>query len=392
MSSKIDFKISDIDYARTPEQLTALALDYETITDNFRENEIFDLVSMIYKSAPDINVASQRLAIFAEMNQAGQQHEMSLLQKEYSSGTDTIRRMEQTHIALLGRQPDFPIFSLQMAKEVMNSDALASFNNLIYLETLGLYKTPTDLDFAAQILRLRSGTAEHLPLAPSDFQKLYLDTVSPEDLKDIAKAEAVLSESDTFPTLPWFLMSRTSGSPHVVPPKECVSMEENRRRPERMEYLWSLKERGLGYEIESHKEDLQAWVVPATDHYGNIILATKGDNPTPVANEDDLSDIGNKVSGLRHLRERYVSPEYRGQGIGSALIIARESAPFLARKIYGSGIFSEGGFMSRKSAYETLAAAFEQKREAALDKKDNSPIPTIAPTPTISKDRTPTPF
>ncbi len=397
MNAYLLSEISPNDYASVPDYILKSVNDFDGIAGYYSQSDIFDLLAMMYRAehGNEENVI-QRLITFSDMPVEQQVVERRALKKEYAHGRSAVEELHLAHMAVRGAPLEYRPASTTDAESVLqNAPWLSKFHGSVTATHGPSTIRKLDTVLAAHILRAISQKPGDTEIKPPKTTKL-LDLLNEID-REIVTAGKISAQADAsrLPTLPLFMMNRLEGKPVIVSDDTCKHMEETRNRPERIRKLWAQKQAGLGYAIESHDPDYSAWVVPAGDGYGNIILATGGE---PIANEDDLNDMDNdpKQIGLQGVRERYVTPEFRGKGLGTSLIMTREKTPLLSRVVTGSGFFSPGGYASRIKAHRDLTEAYLDQK-CVIQKPDVSPegTPTAPSRPTAShitaKGQTPNP-
>lgn len=399
MSQSLKFEVSQKDYASVPDYLTKSLSDFGSLSENYQPDALSEILAMMYRAecGNDENVI-QRLIALSEMSEEDQRIENKALRKEYAQGRSYVEELSFIHRIARGAPLEYrPVSTTDANRIIETAPWLSHLSKSVVISHGDSTVRAVDPGMAAYIIKMRSNTPDDTAIE-THGPIISLDLMHAEDraLCEEAKVAVRVASSHGLNhprTMPYFMMNLTDGRPKVFLIEECEKLEQQRKRPERMRLLWSLKEKGHAYEIKSHNPDYAAWVIPAWDGYGNIILATHGEKAEPIAHEDDLSVVAEGVSsvGLRQVRERYVSPEFRGKGLGLELIVTREKTPLLSRVITGSGFFSPGGYASRMKAYKVLT--------------QNEPKPECAPQAHVpasenqeqkrgvtAKGQTPTPF
>ncbi len=397
MSTFFPFKIAQHDYATVSDYMLKSINDFDGIAGHYLQEDIFSLLAMIYRAEQgnEENVI-QRLSAFSDMTIDQQRAEQKALRREYACGRSLVEELHAAHIAVRGAPLEYRPTSTTDADNILrNAPWLSGFHDSIAAtHGISTFKN-IEAGMAAHVLRAISQAPNDTEISPPK-QVASFNLLNDAE-RAIIEAGLVAARGGVahLQTLPLFLMHKIEGTPVIVSDDTCTMMEEKRKRPDRIMELWAMKEDGLGYEIESHEPDYSAWVVPAGDGHGNIILATRGEESRPIANEDDLSEMkDNALVGLRGVRERYVDPEFRGKGLGISLITTREKNPLLSRFVAGSGFFSPGGYASRIKAHQNLTQA-HLSQTCAMEKPDMAPKPGDTPAPasqSTAKGPKPNPF
>ena len=111
------------------------------------------------------------------------------------------------------------------------------------------------------------------------------------------------------------------------------------------------------------------------DASGVIVTEIPWENPnfryiSMTADTTLVVDKDDNPAGGIFQRNRFVLPEFRGQGLGVDMVLFGEKNP--AINTMGAGFYSAGGFATRKKAFEILKAE-ELTREAQLEDKGKAP-------------------
>lgn len=162
------------------------------------------------------------------------------------------------------------------------------------------------------------------------------------------------------PTLPSKEKFMGGARPHIVSEEQSEFIEECRHRDDTLNRLFKERHRGVLIDYPWNP-DINVYTIFDISYNSTEILLTKEVDgiETPVANTFAV--------------ERYVVPEFRGQGLGIELVLIPNRVPGINKNMNGTGCYSPGGFKTREKAYDILLAEQELKLDNVSECAHNEP-------------------
>lgn len=139
---------------------------------------------------------------------------------------------------------------------------------------------------------------------------------------------------------------------HILPQVQCDEFEKTRGRQQSIEKIFANRYSHNSIAIPWEREDIKVYLGPSES---DILITVQVD--------------GHEIpAACRHYGvERYVVPEFRGRGLGTELVLIGAKTPAIRGLEKGTGLYSPGGYASRKKAFDMLVQEFGLSDEQILE-------------------------
>ena len=148
--------------------------------------------------------------------------------------------------------------------------------------------------------------------------------------------------------------------PRILSEEQSEFIEENRHRGDDINRLFQERHDGVLIDYPWNP-DINVYFIYRLSNSSTEILITK--------EVDGIEKPAANTLGV----ERYVEPEFRGQGLGVELVLIPNRVPEIGKPVKGSGYYSPGGFRTREKAYDILLAEQELKLDNVVESSHNKP-------------------